>query len=639
MQQFIGLFFSIFLLLVGHVTPAYAADTPPPEKPVSQDSFDDYKELADIKLEAAKESLQKDIQNFVTRAEGQDKRIDQLNSEIDHSLALLGVLLVLAGVISFFSFRNAARKQALDEVKAWFAEHEQSLNNRKQDLTDKMDGFNQQILELQKQVHDQAEKIREMMKELEDRLLAESDELVKKISASRQVHDSLKANMPQLSQSEAELLAKAAYKTQYTPEAARTFADWNRLAFAANNDNKKEQAISYWQKAVNTSDVTDTEIAKSLFNMGVTWGELEQYQKEIDVYDNLLHRYGSSQVDDVNEQCAKALFNKGVVLEQNFNDTASAMVVYDHLLHSYGFSKAPGIQEQHARALYNKGWILENKLDDAAGAIAMYDSLLSSYCDLNISSIWELCSKALFNKGVLLTEKLNDAAGAVAAYDALLHRYGESTVPSIQKQCATALVNKGAIQGGKLNDTVGALATNDTVLCRYGDSTVPDVQEECAKALFNKCLTLHRDSQMTDSVACYDNLLARYGSSDNSEIQEQCLKAQLNTVEILLVEGSNTEAVQRIRQVLRRRDTTNQVYAIMPFLLWLANTNTTPPDVLAAIRALCSEVQFTWVGDDIRPLVDKLPEPRKTQAECFITFFEKHHDIAMLEQCLAAASN
>ena len=72
----------------------------------------------------------------------------------------------------------------------------------------------------------------------------------------------------------------------------------------------------------------------------------------------------------------------------------------------------------------------------------------------------------------------------------------------------------------------------------------------------------------------------------------------------------------------------------MHFLLWLAAADTTRDDVLAAIHALSPEVEFSWGWDDIRPLVDKLPEPRKTQAECFIAFFELHHDIAQLESCL-----
>lgn len=509
MRRVTGLFIFLFTLMVGGISPVYAVNAPEKaeEETVSKDSFDAYKELANTKLDAAKESLQKDIQNFTTRVDGQDKRVDQLNSEIDHSLAILGVLLVLAGVISFFSFRDTARKQAKEEVEFWFKKHEKNLADRKQHLAQELDGFKQQILELQEQVQTQARKIKELMQELENKLLNESDDLIKKMSASRQAHDSLKSDRPQLSQDEAALLAKAADKTQHKPESERSFADWNRLAFAANGDGKKELAIDYWYKATAASDVTDTQIAQTLVNIGATWEELQLPEKAVSVYDSLLQRFADSTVPGVHEQCATALVNKGLELG----------------------------------------------------------------------------------------EKLGDPAGEVAVYDSLLQRFADSTIASVHEQCARALVSKGVMLG-RLDDLAGA-------------------------------------------VACYDDLLARYSQSENPTIQEQCQSAVGNTAELLLVLGRHAEAIPRIRQVLARTDSGNQEYAIMPFLLWLAEADTTPDDMLTAIRALSPAVEFTWNWTDIRPLVDKLPEPRKTQAECFIAFFEKRHDIAMLEQCLVTVSN
>ena len=179
------------------------------------------------------------------------------------------------------------------------------------------------------------------------------------------------------------------------------------------------------------------------------------------------------------------------------------------------------------------------------------------------------------------------------------------------------------------------MAMYDSLLQRYGDSTLPAVQEQCATALFYKGVMLNRMDDVAGAITCYDDLLARYSQSENPAIQAQCQFALANTVEPLLVLGRNAEAIQRIRQVLARTDAANQEFAIMRFLLWLAEADTTLDDVLAAIRALSPEVKFTWGWDDIRPLVDKLPEPRKTQAECFIAFFEQHHDIAQLESGLA----
>ena len=87
------------------------------------------------------------------------------------------------------------------------------------------------------------------------------------------------------------------------------------------------------------------------------------------------------------------------------------MAVYDSLLHRYGDSVHAGVQEQCAKALFNKGWTLANKLNDPPGAVAVYDSLLHRYGDSTHAGVQESCAKALGGKGVTLGEKLNDPQG------------------------------------------------------------------------------------------------------------------------------------------------------------------------------------------------------------------------------------
>ena len=361
-------------------------------------------------------------------------------------------------------------------------------------------------------------------------------------------------------------------------------------------------------------------------------------ERLVEVVDEMLHRYGDSAIPGVQEQCATALVNKGVTLANNLNDPVGAVAVYDDLLHRYGDSAVPGVQEQCVTALVNKGWTLRVKLNDPAGEVAVYGDLLHRYCSSTFSGAQELCANALVNKGWTLANKFNDPAGAVVVYDALLHHYGGSILPGVQEQCATALYNKGWTLGVKLNDPAGEVAVYDELLRRYGDSTIPGVQEQCAAALVNKGVTLGRLDDLAGAVACFNDLLARYSQSENPVIQAQCQFAEENTAELLLVLGRNAEAIQRIQQILARTDNTNQKFAIMHFLLWLAVVDTPLDDVLAAIRTLSPEVEFTWGWTDIRPLVDTLPEPRKTQAECFIAFFGQHHDIALLESSLANSS-
>ena len=391
--------------------------------------------------------------------------------------------------------------------------------------------------------------------------------------------------------------------------------------------------VAYWEQQVRLHGLYGDfyGLYSALNETGANSGRL------VEVIDEMLHRYGDSAHAGVQEQCAKALFNKGWTLDEKLNDPLGAVAVYDQLLHRYGDSALPAVQEQCAKALFNKGWTLGEKLNDPQGAVVVYDSLLHRYGDSALPAVQEQCAKALVNKGWTLGEKLNDPQGAVVVYDSLVHRYGDSAHAGVQERCANALVNKGWTLANKLNDPQGAVTVYD-MLHRYGDSALPAVQEQCATALVKKGVTLGRLDDFAGAIACYDDLLARYSQSENPAIQAQCQSAEENTAELLLVLGRNAEAIPRIRQVLARTDAANQKSAIMHFLLWLAAADTTQDDVLAAIRALSAEVEFSWGWGDIRPLVDKLPEPRKTQAECFIAFFEQHHDIAQLESCLCLAN-
>jgi hypothetical protein len=81
-------------------------------------------------------------------------------------------------------------------------------------------------------------------------------------------------------------------------------------------------------------------------------------------------------------------------------------------------------------------------------------------------------------------------------------------------------------------------------------------------------------------------------------------------------------------------DASNPTRAILSFLLWLAEPQTPLQDVRKAVAALPPGVEFTWSFNEIRPFIAQLPEPRKTRAQCFITFFETHHDGDRLDTCL-----
>lgn len=208
----------------------------------------------------------------------------------------------------------------------------------------------------------------------------------------------------------------------------------------------------------------------------------------------------------------------------------------------------------------------------------------------------------------------------------MLRRYETSDNPKIQELCIKALFNKGWFLGGTLYDYQNALKIYSALLTCYSNSGDPEIQVLCAMALFNEGCHWTRQGDFPAAISCYDKLLAQYSHIDNPNIQARCQRALANTAEWLLVTGQREAAIQRMQQALNRASEKDQESVIMRFLLWLTEAGTTSEEVLAAIHVLSPKVEFTSDFNNLRPLVDVLPEPRKSQAEYFLTFFKQYRE-------------
>ena len=382
----------------------------------------------------------------------------------------------------------------------------------------------------------------------------------------------------------------------------------------------------YWKRKVKCHG-----LAGHYFGLILSLMNAEQHERLLETVDEMLWRYGEVDSTEVQTQCAKALGNKGVTLGL-MNDPQGEVAAYDELLRRFGEVESVEVQTQCATALLTKGMTLE-QMNDLQGAVAAYDELLWRYGEVDSADVQARCVKALVYKGVTLGQ-MNDPQGAVAVYDELLWRYSEVESTEAQTQCAKALLFKGITLRRLLNDPQGAIAVYDELLRRYGEVDSTEVQEPCARALVNKGATLGQMNDLKGAVAVFDEVVTRHGDSRDPEIQAQCLSALSNSAELLLSLGHYEVATDRMRAVLARVGPADQESAIMPFLLWLAEADTTLEDVLAAISTLKAEVSFTWGFDEVHPIINKLPEARRAQARCLVAFFEQHHDFAWLETCL-----
>ena len=77
-------------------------------------------------------------------------------------------------------------------------------------------------------------------------------------------------------------------------------------------------------------------------------------EEAIAAYDDLLARFGAATELPLREQVAKALFNKGVTLGA-LGRSEDAIAVYDDLLARFGAATELPLRELVAKALFNKG--------------------------------------------------------------------------------------------------------------------------------------------------------------------------------------------------------------------------------------------------------------------------------------------
>jgi TolA-binding protein len=336
------------------------------EKTVAESDFSAYKELAQTKLDAARESLQKDVQALGTRVDNQDKRIDQQGNRIgDVSISLtwfgilLTILAIIAGFVGYFTVSAKARKEAQEEadkaVKTWLSGHEAELQRQIKaaeafaaESRTRIQDFERDIAELRAQV---TEKMSNHIADFESSLEAAKQRLQEDITKPAE------GGSKQVTPEQLAALQAQEEKLRHKPEADYGFKDWNNRAFAAYSGGNHEEAARYWKQAADAPDASPTDAAKTLFNAGVSSEQSGRLDDVVATYELLDQRYANAAEPALREQVAKALFNKGVTLGK-LGRADDAIATYDLLDQRYASAAEPVLREQMAKARLNKGFTL-----------------------------------------------------------------------------------------------------------------------------------------------------------------------------------------------------------------------------------------------------------------------------------------
>ncbi len=405
----------------------------------SETRFETIQQENNLRIDALKESQQKDQQLVQQQLDAQKEKIEAFSSRIsdlNFYLAIYAVLGTLLGIgVAFLAYIGATAK-ARQEAEKWFGENADKLQKR--------------IAELSQELEQHAEKAHQQINQATDTVEQKSAQAVNTIQAQMSSSQPL-----QLTEESASALKAENEQRKQKPEAEYGFDDWNTRAFAAYYENNPSRAADFWGQAAQASDASSLQTARVLFNQGVALGQQGKTDEEITCYDQVITRFGDAKESALLEEVAKALLNKGVALRQQ-GKTDEAIACYDQIITRFGDAKESALLEQVANALLNKGVALrqQGKTDEE---ITCYDQIITRFGDAKESALLEQVAKARNGKGfnllinakqqwVQAQERLSPLTAALTLFREALTTAAPDDKPMIQGNIAYALWLLGSKQ-------------------------------------------------------------------------------------------------------------------------------------------------------------------------------------------------
>gem|GEM_PF-5018433 len=283
------------------------------ESKVAQDlAF--FKEVSQLKIGSLKEIVQRDVAAINAKFESLEKRIDAQNAKIDQGLSLLGTLLsglgivlTVFGVFSFISLQSRAKQEARQAALEWFKANAESLKGEIFSLQERLAGLEQQA----------TESIAKHVQWVEAGALDARQQIQKSIGAPTE-------GPPDVAAQSALALAEAVQTTKSKPEKDYDFSDFANLAFDYFNKGNKARAAEFWEKAAKHPNASDEEAAISLFNLAVTYRDLNLVYKSLATFDSVIEKFLDNSSAGARMYAGKAIISKAYALsDQEDNEQAT----------------------------------------------------------------------------------------------------------------------------------------------------------------------------------------------------------------------------------------------------------------------------------------------------------------------------
>jgi tetratricopeptide (TPR) repeat protein len=258
------------------------------------------------------------------------------------ALSILGGVLAIFGVVGFFSVQTKAKKESARVAIEWFETNSNSLRDNIASLQERLDALEVQAKKsIEKNVLSVQAGARDAMQHIQKQMESPIG------SASFKSEVTIQSALA---------LAEVAQVAKSKPEQKYSFNDLNSLAFNYYNEDDKASAARYWEKASTYMGASDEEVVDSLLNLGITYSQIGLPKKAISTYDAIIERYLDSDSRHVRLNVARAMLNKGMLLN-NIGEHEDERKVYLVFLEWERIHKSDELVEQLSRVKNCLGYL------------------------------------------------------------------------------------------------------------------------------------------------------------------------------------------------------------------------------------------------------------------------------------------
>ena len=288
--------------------------------------------------------------------------------------------------------------------------------------------------------------------------------------------------------------------------------------------------------------------AAALVNKGVVLGRTNRQQEALAACEEVIRRSGEVEASALVVPVAIALATKGAVL-YDMHRPREALEVCDKVVRAFEDGEAPSLLQPVAMALVTKGAALD-KLHRPQEALIAFDEVVRRFAKSKAPNLLLQVARAIANKGFVLV-RLNQPQDALAAFDDVMRRIGKSEIPEVLELIAGILVSKGTAYNNA-NQPKEALNACDQVLRRFGETKSPIILAQTAMALVNKGCILRGMGRLQDALAAYDEVVRRFGEVQISAVLEEVAKALVNKGILLGKMNRSQDALATYDEMVRR---------------------------------------------------------------------------------------